>query len=119
MDANKGFIELLHHLAERSHQSGPPADQHIIVAGAQMRSSAGRREPHDFAQPTADAVSLHGVADLPRHGEAYPDGAIFAALPRLKHKGAARGACALGRGPKIAAAFQPLDDGRVAILLTH
>ena len=119
MDANKGLIELLHHLAERNRQRRAPADQHIIVAGAQMRSSAGRREPHDFAQPAADAVSFYGVADLPRHGEADPDSAIFAALPRLKHKGAARSACALGRGPEIAAAFQPLDDGRVAILLTH
>jgi hypothetical protein len=119
VDANKGFIELLHHLAERSRQCGPPADQHVIVAGAQMRPCAGRREPDDFAQPAADPIPLHGVADLPRHCEADPDGAIFATLPRLKHKGAARGACALGRGPKIAAAPQPLDDGRIAILLTH
>jgi hypothetical protein len=40
-------------------------------------------------------------------------------LPRLKHESAAGGAHAIGRGSKIAAAFQPLDDGRTGILLTH
>jgi len=84
-----------------------------------MCRSGSRGKPDDFAQPAADAVSLHSVADLPRYRKADPDGAIFRALARLEHKGTAGGACALGRGSKIAAAFQPLDDGKIAILLTH
>ena len=83
-----------------------------------MRSSAARREPYDFAQPAADAVSLHGIADLPRYGKADPDSVISRALPRLQHESAAGGAHAVGCGSKIAAAFQPLDD-RLAILFTH
>ena len=35
-----------------------------------MAQSGSRREPDDLAQAAADAVSLHGVADLPRYGEA-------------------------------------------------
>jgi hypothetical protein len=30
----KRRIEFLHHLAERGGERGPPADQHIVVAGA-------------------------------------------------------------------------------------
>jgi hypothetical protein len=119
MNAHKGLVEILHHLAERSHQSGAPADQHVIVARTQRRSLGCRRKPHDFAQTAADAVSLHRVADLPRYGEAYANGVIPRALPCLQHKSAAGGAYAFGRGSKIVAAFQPLDDGRTAILLTH
>jgi hypothetical protein len=119
VNAHKGLIEFLHHLVERSRQRRPPADQHIVVAGAQMRSPGGGRKPDDFAQPAADAVSLYRVANLPRHGKADPDGLISRALPCLKHKSAAGSAHAAGRGAKIAAAFQPLDDGKLAILLTH
>ena len=119
MDAYEGLIELPHHLAEGSRQSRPPADQHVIVAGAQMRRHGGRGKPDDFAQPATDAISFHGVAHLSRYGKADADGAIIGALPRLKHKGATGSAGAFGRGSKIAAAFQPLDDGKTAILLTH
>ncbi len=77
------------------------------------------RQAHDFAQAAADAISLHSVADLPGHGKADPDSVILRPLPCLKHKSAAGGAYPTGSGSKIAAAFQPLDDGRLAILFTH
>ncbi len=112
-------IEFLHHLAKGGGQRGPPPDQDVIVAGAQWSRPGGGGKPGDLAQAAANAVSLHGIADLTRHGETDADRAVLRALPGLKHKGAAGGAHAIGRGPKIAAAFQPLDDGRAAILLTH
>jgi hypothetical protein len=119
VNANKGLVEVLHHLAERNRQGGAPADQHVVMAWTQWLSPGSRREPDDFAQTAADAVSLHGVADLPRYSEADSDSVISRALPRLKHESAAGGAYAIGRGSKIAAAFQPLNDGRTGILLTH
>ena len=111
MNANKGLVEILHHLAERNGQCRTAADQNVIMARTQWLSSGSRREPDDLAQAAADAVSLHGVADLPRYGEANSNRVISPALPHLKHES--------GRGSKIAAAFQPLDDGRTGILLTH
>jgi hypothetical protein len=119
VNADKGLIEFQHHLVERSRQRRPPADQHIVMAGTQMRSPGGRRKPDDFAQAAADAVSLNRVANLPRYGKPDPDGVISRALQCLKHKSAAGCAHAAGRGAKIAAAFQPLDDGKLPILLTH
>ena len=119
MNANKGLVEILHHLAERNRQCRTAADQHVIMARTQWLSPGSRREPDDLAQAAADAVSLHGVADLPRYGDANSNSVISPALPRLKHESAAGGAHAIGRGSKIAAASQPLDDGRTGILLTH
>ena len=84
-----------------------------------MRGPGSSRQPHDFAQTAADSVSLHGVADLPGHRKADPDGVIPRPLQCLKHKSAAGGTYTTSRGSKIAAAFQPLDDGRLAILFTH
>ena len=119
MNANKSLVEILHHLAEWNRQCGAAADQHVIVARTQRLSPGRRRQPDDLTQTAADAVSLHRVADLPRYGEANSDSVISPALPRLKHESAAGGTYAIGRGSKIAAAFQPLDDGRTGILLTH
>ena len=36
MNPAKRRIEILHHLAERGGERGPPADQHIVMAGAQL-----------------------------------------------------------------------------------
>jgi len=119
VNANKGLVEILHHFAERNRQCGTAADQHVIMARTQWLSPGSPREPNDLAQTAADAISLHSVADLPRYGKADPDSVISRALPRLQHESAAGGAHAIGRGSKIAAAFQPLDDGRTGILLTH
>jgi hypothetical protein len=119
MNANKGSIEFLHHLAERSRQRGAPADQHIVTPGPQRRGPGSSRQAHDFAQTAADSVSLHGVADLAGYRKADPDGIIPRPLQCLKHKSAAGGTYTTSRGSKIAAAFQPLDDGRLAILFTH
>jgi hypothetical protein len=119
MNANEGPIEYLHHLAKGSRQRCTPADQHIVMAGAQMRSPVSNRQAHDLPQAAADTVSLHGVADLPGHCEADPDGVVLRPLPGLKHKSETGGAHAASRSSKIATAFQPLDDGRLAILFTH
>ena len=119
MNAHKGLVEILHHFGERNRQCGAPADQHVIVARTQWLGPGSRREPDDLAQTAADTISLHGVADLSRYGKADPDSVISHALPRLKYESAAGGAHAIGRGSKIAAAFQPLDDGRTGILFTH
>ena len=105
MNANEGSIEFLHHLAERSRQRRAPADQHIVMAGAQMRPPVVSRQAHDFPQAAADAVSLHGVADLAGHRKADPDGVILRPLPCLEHKSAAGGAHATSSGSKIAAAL--------------
>src|SRR5580693_3655775 len=50
MNADQGLTQILHHLAERNRQGGPPADQHIVVARAQCRGLGSRRKPDDFAQ---------------------------------------------------------------------
>jgi hypothetical protein len=119
VNANKGLVEILHHFGERNRQCGAAADQHVIMARTPWLSPGSPREPNDFAQTAADTISLHGVADLSGYGEADPDRVISRASPRLKHESAAGGAHPIGRRSKIAAAFQPLDDGRRGILLTH
>jgi hypothetical protein len=119
VNANKGLVEILHHFAERNRQCGAAPDQYVVVARTQWFGPGSRREPDDLAQTAADTIALHSIADLSRYGKADPDSVISRALPRLKHESAAGGAHALGRGSKIAAAFQPLDDGRTGTLLTH
>ena len=121
MNADQGLTQILHHLAERNRQGGPPADQHIVVARAQCRGLGSRRKPDDFAQTAPHAISHRGVADLPRDGKADPDrrSLISGALPCLQHERATRSAQPLGRSSKVAPALEPLDDGKMAILLTH
>jgi hypothetical protein len=107
VNPGKRRIEFLHHFTERGRQRGPPADEHIIMAGTQL---GGRRYAHHFPQSPADPVTFHGIADLARHGEADADGTLVTARARLQHESAARGSLAARCGPKIAAAPQPLDD---------
>src|SRR5262249_61688619 len=113
------FVGVRRLRGNRRRQCGASADQHVIVARTQWLSPSSRREPDDLAQTAADTISLHSIADLPRYGKADPDSVISRVLPRLQHESAAGGAHAIGRGSKIAAAFQPLNDGRTGILLTH
>jgi hypothetical protein len=114
-------IEFLQHVAERRAERCPPADQHIIMSGTQLARPRGRRQPDDLPQPAPHPVTLHRVADLARYGETYADRSLVGvgAPPRLQHEGAARSPRPTGRGPKIAAAFEPLDDGRTGVPLTH
>jgi hypothetical protein len=112
-------IEFLHHVAERGAERGPAADQHVVMSRTQLARPRGRRKPDDLAQPAPHPIPLDRVANLARHGKAYTDRSFVGALPRLQYEGGAGSARATGRGPKIAAAFEPLDDGRTAIPLTH
>jgi hypothetical protein len=112
-------VEFLHQLAERGGERGPPADQHIVMAGMQPARPGGRRKSYNLPQTAPHPVALHGVAHLPRYGEADPDRPIRGAPPRLHYEQAAGRARAVGRGSKIAAASEPLDDDRTAFPLTH
>jgi hypothetical protein len=114
----KRHIEFLHHIAERGGERGPSADQHVVVAGAQLAGS-GRRKSDHLPQTAPHAIALHGVTHLSRHGEPDADRPILGAAPGLEHEGAAGGAHAVRGGSKIAAAFEPLDDGRTAYPITH
>jgi len=121
MNADQSLTQILHHLAERNRQGGSPADQHIVVVRAQSPCLGSRRKPDDFAQTAPHTISLRGVADLPRDGKADPDrlSLTSGALPRLQHERTPGSAQPLGRSSKIGPALEPLDDGRMAILLTH
>jgi hypothetical protein len=108
VDPGERRIELLHHLAERSHQGRPPPDEHIIVAGTQLD---GWRYPHNFPQSPAHPIAFHGIADLARHGETDADGTFVIAQARLQNESTPGSPCAARYGLKIAAALEPLDNG--------
>jgi hypothetical protein len=110
VNPSKRRIEFPHHFAEWGRQRGPPADEHVVMAGAQLAGRSGRRHAHHLPQSPAYPVTLYGIADLARHGEADADGTFVTARARLQHESAARGSLAARCGPKIAAAPQPLDD---------
>ena len=115
MKATQGRVELPDHVGERSLQRHPPSDQDVIVAGAEC---FGRRQPHHLAQAPPHAVAFHGIADLARHGEADPAGALVAARTRLHDKCGGRGTRAGGGSPKIRPAFQPFHQIRFGSPLT-
>ena len=52
---------------------------------------------HQFAKSAADAVALHGGADLARAGESDADGAAIGPVPSLKGK-SRRGNARIRRG---------------------
>ena len=112
-------IEFPHHVAEWGRQRRPPPDQHIVVAGAQF-AAAGRRHSHHLPQSPAHAVTLDGIAHLSRYGEPDAGGPTLGASARLQHEGAARRPHATRHRPKIAPAFQPLNDNDgTGIPITH
>jgi hypothetical protein len=100
-------IEFLRHLIERDRQRSPPADEHVIVAGAQL---GGRRHAHHLTQPPAHPITLNRIADLARHCKADTDAALVTSRTRVQHESAAGGSLAARCGPKIAAALQPFDN---------
>ena len=103
-------IELPGHVGNIGIERCPPADQHIIVAGAKGRRG---RKPHHLAQAPPHAVALHGIADLARHSEADPDGAVclvvflavLSAAPRLQDEGAGGRPRAFRGSQKVRAAL--------------
>jgi hypothetical protein len=109
-------IELTHQIAKRNCQRGPPPDQHIVEARPQ---SGGSRQSHHLPQPATYPITLYGSTHLARHGEANAHNPIVAARARLQHKGAAGSAHPTRRGPKVAAALQPLDDNGTGPSITH
>jgi hypothetical protein len=72
--------------------------------------------PHHFAQAPPHAIALHGIADLPRYGEADPRRFVFVfavmtglgTLACLQDEGAGRRSRTLGGSLKVRPALQPL-----------
>jgi len=116
--ADRG-VEFMHHFAERRSQRRPPPDQDIVEAPPQATGVGGGRQSDDFPQPAPHPVTLHGVADLPRDGEANTNGAVIAAGMRLHHEMTAGSASAACRGPKIAATPEPFHRRGPGALVTH
>jgi hypothetical protein len=107
MNAMERGIEFPDQVVKRNLQRRPPPYQHIILAGTKrsLRHKADR-----LTQAPPHTVSLDGVADLPRHGEADPAGPFIAARPRLQDKAARRRPRAFGGSLKVRPAFQPLHE---------
>lgn len=97
--------QVLHHLTERAVKRGTAPDQHIIMTGLQ-RTDAG--QSHHFAQAASDAVTLDGIADLPRYGEPDANRVIIGTATRLQHESRRRRSHRAGGCPKIHPALQPL-----------
>ena len=76
-------VEFLDHAIERQLQGGAPADQHIVMAGAQ---ATRRRQPDDFPETAPHAIALDGISDLLRHGEADAYRTTVVSLARLQHE---------------------------------
>jgi hypothetical protein len=102
MDLGQCGMQSLRHFRERRRQSGPPPDQHIIVAWRHRASGCGK--PHHFAQPAANPVALDGTTYLPRHGVTNAHGPLISSTTRLQDERTACGLGAAGSGPKIAPA---------------
>jgi hypothetical protein len=111
MNAAERLVECPHHVAERYLERRLPSDQHVVMAGA--KRGLGMK-PHDFAQPPAHPVPLHGIAHLLGNREADPHEAAalagFGEAQRLHDEAAARRPRAFGRSLKVRPAFQPLHE---------
>jgi hypothetical protein len=62
MNPVQGRIEVVEHVAERQRQRRPPANQHVIVAGAKLIVGT---EPNRFSQAPLHPVAFDRIADLP------------------------------------------------------
>jgi hypothetical protein len=105
----QGRIEVAEHVAERQRQCRPPANQHVIVAGAKLIVGA---QPNRLAQAALHPVAFDRIADLPRHREAEPGCkrkrltfADVAALACLQDEGLGRRPRAKSCCPKVRPAF--------------
>ena len=58
----QGRIEVVEHVAERQRQCRPPANQHVIVAGAKLIVGT---QPNRLAQAPLHPVAFDRIADLP------------------------------------------------------
>ncbi len=109
MNPPRGRGQILHHLTERAVKCGTAPYQYVIMAGLQ-RARAG--QSHHFAQAAPHPVALHGIADLPRYGEADAHRVIVGAATRLQHERGRRRPHRAGGCPKIDPALQPLHGTR-------
>jgi len=107
MEPVQGHAELPLYVGERQRQRRAPADQHIIVAlphaftGLNVAGKNVARESDDFTQPPPHPVSLHCIANLPRHCEADANTAVVIAQACLQHKTAGRCPQAARSGAKV------------------
>jgi hypothetical protein len=61
MNAAHHIFEVPHHVAEWPLQRRPPANQHVIMAGAK---GSCRRKPHHLSQAPPHAIAYDRIADL-------------------------------------------------------
>jgi hypothetical protein len=112
-------IEFTYHFAERCAERRPSPDQDVVEAPSQAIGVGRSRHSYNFPQSAAHPVTLRGVANLPRHGEANTNDALVPARNRLHHEVAAGSASAACRGPKIAPTPEPFHGRGSGALLTH
>ena len=109
MNAAQRRSEVPHQVAEWQCERRPPANQHVIVAGAKRRV---RCKPYGLAQAAPHAVAHDRIADLLRHrktdADSIPVAAGLVAFARLQDERLAGRPRARGGCPKIRSAFQPL-----------
>ena len=108
----EGLDQLLAQVGEVAGDGALPADQHIVEIGARLA-----RDHHagGLAQPAADPVAHHGIADLAADGETDPDGRQGEVGGRRGHlqDEARHGAAPAGLdAQKIAAVRQPPEARR-------
>ena len=112
MHAPQRILEILGNAREWNFQGRRAANQHVIVS---TMHSACARKPHDLPQAPAHTVSLNGVADLLRHGEAAPRRALIAPLARLQHEGSGENFGSRRRGQEIRPLPQPFHGSNARL----
>src|SRR3974390_2104384 len=113
MHAPQRIFEILSNARERNFQRRAAADQHVIVSTAH---STCAQKPHDLPQAPADTVSLDGIADPLRHGEAAPRAALIAPLVRLQYEGSGENFAPRRRGQEIRPLPQPFHGSNARLL---
>ena len=99
--------ELPLYVGKRQGQRRAPANQYVIVAiphafvGLNVAGKNFTSKPDDFAQPPSHPVTLHRIANLPRHCEADANTAVVIAQACLQHKTAGRCPQAARSGAKV------------------
>jgi hypothetical protein len=62
VNPTQGRIEVVEHVDERQRQCRPPANQHVIVAGAKLIVGT---QPNRLAQAPLHPVAFDRITDLP------------------------------------------------------